>query len=88
VAAEKDVKGGGHCPSVCLEGEVRGAPCWQSPAQPGQLVGGMIGQHCLRSTACLFSIRYYWWSMKGQNHLESSEFPAVLGFSIKNFLFW
>jgi hypothetical protein len=45
--------------------------------------------YCLSSAACLFCIpRYYWWSMKGQNHLESSEFPASLGFLIKNFLFW
>lgn len=66
---------------------MRCAPSPLAPEQPGQRVAGMI-EFCLLS-ACLFSIvRYYWWSMKGQNHLESSEFPAVLGFSIKNFLFW
>ena len=35
-----------------------------------------------------FPSRYCCWSMKGQNHLESSEFPALLEFLIENLLFW
>lgn len=68
--------------------EGRGERC-SLLAPAGQRVGGTRGGHCLSLAACLFSIvRYYWWSMKGQDHLESSEFPALLGFVIKNFLFW
>lgn len=58
-------------------------------APVGQRVEGTRGGHCLSLAACLFSIvRYYLWSMKGQDHLESSEFLVLLGFVIKNFLFW
>lgn len=49
--------------------------------------GGTHGRHCLHPAVFVFQ-RYCCWSMKGQNHLESSEFPALREFLIENLLFW
>lgn len=71
--AQAQAAGGGQGPAgVWRRRPARAAgPPWRPQQEES---GGIV----FLSSLFVFILRYCWWSIKGQNHLESSEFPASL----------